>query len=93
MSILSKILGDSNERYIKSVQPLVDQINSLEPEFQKLSADELKQKTVEFKKRLLAVSEAEPLGGGETLDDILPEAFAAVREAARRTFNQRHFDF
>ena len=91
-SILSKILGDSNERYIKSVQPLVDQINSLEPEFQKLSADELKQKTVEFKKRLLAVSEAEPLGGGETLDDILPEAFAAVREAARRTLNQRHFD-
>ena len=92
MSILSKILGDSNERYINSIQPIVEEINAFEPEFQKLSADELKQKTVEFKKRLLAVGEAEPLGGGETLDDILPEAFAAVREAARRTLNQRHFD-
>ena len=91
MSILSKILGDSNERYIKSVQPLVDQINSLEPEFQKLSEDELKQKTVEFKKRLLNPSTG---SGGitETLDDLLPEVFAAVREAARRTLNQRHFD-
>src|SRR3989344_6370286 len=91
MSILSKILGDSNERYIKSVQPFVDQINSLEPEFQKLSEDELKQKTVEFKKRLLNPSTG---SGGitETLDDLLPEVFAAVREAARRTLNQRHFD-
>lgn len=91
MSILSKILGDSNERYIKSVQPLVDQINSLEPEFQKISPEELRQKTVEFKKRLLSPSTG---SGGiiETLDDLLPEAFAAVREAARRSLNQRHFD-
>ena len=63
MSILSKILGDSNERYINSIQPIVEEINAFEPEFQKLSADELKQKTVEFKKRLLSVGETQPLGG------------------------------
>ncbi len=76
-------LFDSNEKEIKRLRPLVDKINSLEPDFQKLSAESLKSKTIEFKQRLAK---------GETLDDILPEAFAAVREAARRTIGLRHFD-
>src|SRR3989338_3469685 len=88
MSILSSILGDSNERYVKSVQPIIETINSLETEFEKLSPEELKQKTVEFKKRLLSADGA----GGQALDDILPEAFALVREAGKRTLGQRHFD-
>ncbi len=76
-------LGDSNEKELKRLTPVVDQINSLEPHFQKLSDAELRAKTEEFKSRLT---------NGETLDDLLPEAFAAVREAARRTISQRHFD-
>jgi preprotein translocase subunit SecA len=83
MSILSKIFGDANEKYLKDISPLVEKINYLEPEFEKLSDEELKQKTIKFKERL---------GDGEALDDILPEAFAAVREAAKRTLKQRHFD-
>jgi len=76
-------LIDSNEKDLRRLEPIVDQINSLEPELQKLSDAELKAKTAEFKSRL---------GNNETLDDILPEAFAAVREAARRTIGERHFD-
>ena len=76
-------LTDSNEKEIKRLEPIVDEINSLEPDFQKLSDAELRAKTDEFKARL---------NNGETLDDILPEAFAAVREAARRTIGERHFD-
>ncbi len=76
-------LFDSNEKEINRLRPLVKEINALEPEFQKLSDDELKAKTAEFKERL---------SKGETLDDLLPEAFAAVREAARRTIGMRHFD-
>ena len=76
-------LFDSNEKEISHLKPLVRQINGLEPEFQKLSDEELKVKTIEFQERL---------AGGETLDDILPEAFAAVREASRRTIGLRHFD-
>ncbi|OGN00153.1 MAG: preprotein translocase subunit SecA [Candidatus Yanofskybacteria bacterium RIFCSPHIGHO2_02_FULL_41_29] len=83
MSFLSKIFGDANERYIKSLQSAVDRINELEKEFGGLSDAELKDKTVKFKKRLSA---------GELLDDLLPEAFAAVREASKRTLGQRHFD-
>lgn len=83
MSILTKIFGDPNEKFIKSLQPVIDKINSFEPEFEKFSAEQLKDKTKEFKERLLK---------GETLDDILPEAFALVREASKRTLNQRHFD-
>ncbi|OHA05552.1 MAG: preprotein translocase subunit SecA [Candidatus Sungbacteria bacterium RIFCSPLOWO2_01_FULL_47_32] len=94
MSFLSIILGDSNERYIKSTHPIVEHINSLEPEFQRMTDEALKEKTVEFKKRLFSAVDgtASSGEGGETLDDILPEAFAAVREAARRTLGQRHFD-
>jgi preprotein translocase subunit SecA len=76
-------LIDSNEKELKRLEPIVDQINSLEPDFQKLSDAELRAKTDQFKARLK---------NGETLDDILPEAFAAVREASRRTIGERHFD-
>ncbi|MEI6039790.1 MAG: preprotein translocase subunit SecA [Candidatus Berkelbacteria bacterium] len=73
----------SNQGVINQLQPLINEINSQEPEFEKLTDKELKEKTVEFKERLTK---------GETLDDLLPEAFAAVREAAKRTIGQRHFD-
>jgi preprotein translocase subunit SecA len=87
MSILSKIFGDPNDKFIKNLGLIVEKINSFEPEFEKLSAEQLKEKTKEFKERL-----ARPKGSPETLDDILPEAFALVREASKRTLNQRHFD-
>ncbi len=74
---------DTTERDIKRMKPIVAKINALEPEMQQLSNEQLRAKTDEFKKRLQ---------DGETLDDILPEAFAVVREAARRTLNMRHFD-
>ena len=74
MPFLSKIFGDANARYIKSLQPTVDRINLLEKNFEKLSDTQLKEKTSEFRQRLNG-------SPGEPLDDILPEAFAAVREA------------
>jgi len=74
---------DSNEKELKRLQPKVDRINELEPEFEKLSDAELRAKTNEFRARVK---------DGATLDDILPEAFAAVREAAKRTLGQRHYD-
>ncbi|MCX6009864.1 MAG: preprotein translocase subunit SecA, partial [Chloroflexi bacterium] len=76
-------LVDSNEKELKRLEPIVDEINSLEPDFQKLSDAELRAKTEEFEARLK---------NGETLDDLLPQAFAAAREAARRTIGERHFD-
>jgi preprotein translocase subunit SecA len=76
-------LIDSNEREVRRLQPVVDEINSLEPDFEKLDDAELRAKTDEFKARL---------NDGESLDEILPEAYAAVREAAKRTIKQRHFD-
>jgi len=81
--MLEKLFGDPNKKYLNKIQPLVDKINKLESEFEHFSNEELKQKTAEFKERLTK---------GETLDDILPEAFASVREAGKRTLNQRHFD-
>jgi preprotein translocase subunit SecA len=81
--ILRKIFGTQNERDLKRMQPLVTQINALEPSLQQLSDEQLCAKTDEFKKRALA---------GEELDDLLPQTFAVVREAARRTLNMRHFD-
>ena len=71
MSFLHKIFGDQNKKMLKVFDPLVAKINSLEPEFEKLSDDALKAKTSEFKKRLAE---------GESLDDLLPESFAAIRE-------------
>ncbi|MAF85128.1 MAG: preprotein translocase subunit SecA [Dehalococcoidales bacterium] len=76
-------LVDSNEKELKRLQPIVNKINELEPEFERLSEDELRAKTDEFKARYKE---------GSSLDELLPEAFAAVREAAKRTINQRHFD-
>ncbi len=76
-------LMDTTERDIKRMKPIIAKINALEPEIQQLSNEALRAKTDEFKKRLQ---------DGETLDDLLPEAFAVVREAARRTLNMRHFD-
>jgi preprotein translocase subunit SecA len=76
-------LFDDNAREIKKYQKRVNVINALEPEMERLSDQQLREKTDEFKQRY---------GAGETLDQLLPEAFAAVREAARRTLNQRHYD-
>src|SRR5579872_2634870 len=81
--IIAKIVGTNNERQLKKLRPIVEQINSLEPYISSLSDEQLAHKTIEFKEQLSA---------GKTLDDILPEAFAAVREASRRTLGQRHFD-
>jgi len=83
MSFLTQIFGSRNQRLIKQYQKTVRQINALEPQMEKLSDAELQAKTPEFKSRL---------AGGATLDDILPEAFAVCREAAKRVLKMRHFD-
>jgi len=80
---LTKIFGSKNERELKKLWPVVDQINSFEPAMKALGDDELKAQTLRFKERIEK---------GETLDELLPEAFAAVREASVRTLNMRHFD-
>ena len=82
MGLIQKIFGTHSENELKRIYPIVDAIEALEPEMQKLSDQELKVKTKEFKRRLEE---------GETLDDLLPEAFAAVREAAVRTLGMRHY--
>jgi len=82
MGLIEKIFGTHSEREVKRVLPLVDRIEALEPEMEKLSDEALRAKTVEFKNRLK---------NGETLDDILVEAYAAVREAAKRVLGMRHF--
>src|ERR1041385_3884010 len=82
-SWFAKIGGDPSEREIKKLRPYLAQMNALEPDYQALSDDALRDKTTEFRGRFLA---------GESLDDLLPEAFAAVREAARRTIGKRHYD-
>ena len=83
MGLIEKIFGTYSTREIKRVMPLVNKINELEPQIKALTDLELKGKTAEFRSRLLA---------GETLDDILPEAFAVVREASKRVLAMRHFD-
>ncbi|MGA2938805.1 MAG: preprotein translocase subunit SecA [Syntrophobacteraceae bacterium] len=83
VGVLKKIFGSANERELKRLAPLVDEINSFEPGIQKLSDDQLRGKTVEFRQRL---------ENGEELDDLLPEAFAVVREASTRTLGMRPFD-
>jgi len=82
-ALAKKVFGTENDRKIKATQPLVDKINALEPEFQALSDDGIKAKTQEFKDRVAA---------GESLDDLLPEAFANAREAAVRSLGMRPFD-
>jgi preprotein translocase subunit SecA len=80
---LAKIFGTRNERELKAMRPVVAAINDLEPSMQKLSDIDLAAKTIDFKERLAR---------GASLDDLLPEAFAVVREASRRVLNMRHFD-
>ena len=82
MKIIDKLFGTHSERELKRIAPLVDQIESLRPSMQALSDEELRGKTKEFKERL---------ANGETLDDLLPEAFAAVREAGKRVLNMEHY--
>ncbi len=82
MSLFTKLFGTHSERELKLVYPIVDKIEAMEPEFEKLTDEELKGKTAEFKKRL---------SEGETLDKILPEAFATVREASKRVLGMRHY--
>ena len=83
MGLFSKIFGTYSEKEIKRITPIIEKINGLEPYMEKLTDYELQSKTSEFKQRLAK---------GETLDDILPEAFAVVREASKRVLGLRHFD-
>ena len=83
MSFLNKIFGDPSSKYIKEIKPIVEEVNTFESSVSALGDMELKAKSMEFKKLLAE---------GKTLEDILPEAFACVREAAKRTLGQRHFD-
>ena len=97
ISLLLKLLGNPNEKKVKNIMGIIDHINSLEPEFEKLSDEELRAKTNEFKailaKRPKSDNEkADRILEKEALDKILPEAFATVREAGKRVLNMRHFD-
>ena len=83
MSILTKIFGSRNDRILRKLRKQVAKINKLEPEFEALTDEQLRAKTDEFRQRLSA---------GETLQQILPEAFATVREASKRVLGMRHFD-
>ena len=83
MGLLNAVFGTYSEREVKRLKPDIQKINDLEEAMQKLSDEELKAKTFEFRERL---------SKGETLEDILPEAFAVVREASVRVFDKRHFD-
>jgi len=83
MDMLTKVFGSKNERELKKIQPVVERINALEPEIKSLDDAALKKQTVVFRERLEK---------GELLDDLLPEAFATVREASLRTLGMRHFD-
>ncbi|MGR5064857.1 preprotein translocase subunit SecA [Photobacterium sp. DNB22_13_2] len=81
--LLTKVIGSRNDRTLRRMRKIVDQINKLEPQFESLQDEELKAKTVEFRERIEQ---------GENLDELLPEAFATVREASNRVFGMRHFD-
>ena len=80
-SLLTRVFGSSNDRQLRQLNRIVVRINALEPDIEKLSDDELKARTPEFRKRI---------ADGETLDKILPEAFAVCREASRRVLGMRH---
>src|SRR3546814_10173826 len=82
-ALAKSIFGSSNDRYVKSLGKTVEQIASFEPTISAMTDEELAAQTVRFRERLAQ---------GETLDDLLPEAFATVREAAKRTLGQRHYD-
>src|SRR5437870_9153955 len=82
-NILTQIFGSRNDRLLKQYRKIVERINALEPQFEKLGDAELRGKTDEFRARIT---------NGETVDDLLPEAFAVVREAGKRALRMRHFD-
>src|SRR5204862_3075602 len=82
-ALARRLFGSANDRYVKSLRPIVDAINEIEPQLEAMSDDELRARTQHFK---------EQLAEGTELDDILIDAFATVREAAKRTLGQRHFD-
>ncbi|MDE9484428.1 preprotein translocase subunit SecA, partial [Xenorhabdus bovienii] len=83
IKLLTKIFGSRNDRTLRRLSKVVDVINHMEPDFEKLSDEELKAKTDQFRTRLKE---------GESLEKVLPEAFATVREASKRVFGMRHFD-
>src|SRR5213592_2405547 len=82
-TLLAKVVGTQNDRELKRLRPIVAEVNAFEPAITALSDDRLRGKTAELRQRF---------ANGETLDDLLPEAFAVVREAGRRVLNMRHFD-
>lgn len=82
MSLLDKVFGTYSDREIKKIRPIMEKVLSMDSAMQKLTDEELRAKTAEFKARV---------AGGESLDDILPEAFAVVREAADRVLGMKHF--
>ena len=96
--VLTKIFGTSNERVIKKLLPLVTTINDLEPGVKQLNDEQLRAKTIEFRARIAArvegITDADALKAAEleALEELLPEAFAVVREAGWRAVNMRHFD-
>src|ERR1051326_5017793 len=98
MSILTKIMGDPNERELKKIRPIVARINDLEPEIEKLSDEELRGKTAEFRQLIdAAIEDAEndeerTKQREEILEELLPDAFAVTREAGRRAIGMRHYD-
>src|SRR3989338_8325262 len=83
MPFLSKFFGDANKKDINSIQPIIDEINKLEQKFERFTDEDLKKTSLELKNTA---------SSGKNLDEILPEAFALAREAAKRTLSQRHFD-
>src|SRR5215813_10426442 len=82
-ALAKRIFGSANDRYVKSMKPIIAKVNALEPSVQALSDEDLRARTVWLRERL---------GKGESLEDVLPDAFATVREAAKRTLGQRHFN-
>ena len=97
IDFIIKLFGDPNNKKIKKMMPVVEHINALEPEFAKLTDEELRNKTIEFKNILANRQKSNDIKKDrelekQVLDSILPEAFATVREAGKRVLNMRHFD-
>src|SRR6266536_2825459 len=82
-TLLAKVVGTQNDRELKRLRPIVAEVSALEAAIEKLTDEQLRGKTIEFRQRL---------ANGETLDEVMPEAFAVVRETGRRVLNMRHFD-
>jgi len=92
LNAVKKVFGSRNDRLVKKYRKTVNQINALEDEFKALSDEQLAAKTLEFRERLKDDAEGSSTKKGETIEQLLPEAFATVREAGRRVFDMRHFD-